>query len=191
MDDDRARVFDVPDAPARPAPAPQRQSVPVQETPAAPDTSVSAADGLWDKLLDRYKGRLPVNFRVMLNMARGALVGDVLHITCRDDFTLRQLDCATVAAVLEEVTAGEVGHPIRLQFRVGKLDETRPAVPVRTNPKPVQPERTPPPPPEPPPQEAPPPIEDRPPWEKPPAQSHDKLDELLQNGRQLDNFQIR
>ena len=41
------------------------------------------------------------------------------------------------------------------------------------------------------PEEAPPAPADTPPWEEPPAAGRDKLDELAQNGRQLDNFQIK
>ena len=72
----------------------------------------------------------------MLNMARGVLEGDCLTVVCRDDFTMHQLDCDAVAAVLRDVTSNEVGHPIRVQFRVGQLPPHRPNVPRRPSPHP-------------------------------------------------------
>ena len=118
----------------------------------------------------------------MLNMARGVLEGDCLTVVCRDDFTMHQLDCDAVAAVLRDVTSNEVGHPIRVQFRVGQLT----AAPAK---RPAPPQPAPPPPREETPVPPPPPAE-APPWEAP-ADKPDKLNELLKNGQQLDNFQIK
>ena len=170
-EDERRRVFDVP-APARP----------VKKEAAPTSPPVSGDEALWSRLIDHYKGRLPVQFRVMLNMARGVLEGDCLTVVCRDDFTMHQLDCDAVAAVLRDVTSNEVGHPIRVQFRVGQLT----AAPAK---RPAPPKPAPPPPREETPVPPPPPAE-APPWEAP-ADKPDKLNELLKNGQQLDNFQIK
>ena len=53
-----------------------------------------------------------------------------------------------------------------------------------------EPDPLPPPLPEPPPEEAPPAPPDLPPWEVP-APHRDKLDELVENAKQLDNFRIK
>ncbi len=187
-EDDRRRVFDIP----APPPEARREAAPKARRETAP--AVPAAEGdtsLWDKLLDHYKGRLPVQSRVMLNMARGVVEDDCLCVICRDDFTLRQLDTPAVTEVLREVTSGEVGHPVRVQLRIGKVTaQGRRPAPPKTAPPPKREEAPAPPPP---------PPEERPPWEEaPPAdgdtvQAHtgDKLDELVHSARKLGGFQIK
>ena len=170
-EDDRRRVLDVP-VPARPA----------AKQPAAPAPNGDTA--LWDKLINHYKGALPVQCRVMLNMARGVLEDDCLTVVCRDDFTMSQLNNETITTVLRDVTAEELGRPIRVQLRVGQLTAApakRPAPPKPAPPPPREEAPAPPPPPRP---------AETPPWEAP-ADKPDKLNELLQNGQQLDNFQIK
>ena len=89
------------------------------------------------------------------------------------------------------VTSRHVGRPVRVQFTVGG----GPAAPVRRAPVRPAPRPTPAPsaddyerPPLP--EEAPPAPSDLPPWEVP-APHRDKLDELVENAKQLDNFRIK
>ena len=120
----------------------------------------------------------------MLNMAKGVLEDDCLTVVCRDDFTMSQLNNETITTVLRDVTAEELGRPIRVQLRVGQLTAApakRPAPPKPAPPPPREEAPAPPPPPRP---------AETPPWEAP-ADKPDKLNELLQNGQQLDNFQIK
>ena len=160
------RVFDVPDeepaAPRRPAPKAEKKP------PAAP-----ADGGVWDKLLNHYKGRLPVNHRVFLNMARGTLRGDVLTVYCSNDFVRSSLDNPTVLGVLQEVTSAETGSPVRVELTVGQpAAEPAPAA------QPVQPakaETT---------QAA-----AQAPAPEPPAA--DALDELVRSASALDHFKIK
>ena len=93
--------------------------------------------------------------------------------------------------VLCGVTSRHVGRPVRVQFTVGG----GPAAPVRRAPVRPAPRPTPAPsaddyerPPLP--EEAPPAPPDLPPWEVP-APHRDKLDELVENAKQLDNFRIK
>ena len=143
---------------------------------------------MWQRLLDQYKGRLPVNVRVMLNMVSGVVNGDCLTVLCRDDFTLKQLDKPEVTAVLREVTSADQGRDIRVALEIGQAPSVRRAAPRPAPPPlPKQPPR-----PEVPEPPKPAPAGDTPPWEAPaPAPGGDKLNELLQNGQQLDSFQIK
>ena len=141
---------------------------------------------MWKRLLDQYKGRLPVNVRVMLNMVSGIVEGDCLRVLCRDDFTLKQLDKPEIVAVLREVTSSHLGREVRVALELGQ------AAPAARRPAPPRAQNTPRPAPRPAPQEPPQAAPaDPPPWEPPAAPAGDKLNELLQNGKQLDHFTIK
>ena len=162
------------------APPPPEEAPPLPEEPvrSAPEKGAASAAGdadLWDQLLNQYKGRLPVNQRVFLNMARGVLTGDVLTVYCGNDFVRSSLDNPSVLSVLQEITSGAAGRTVRAELTVGQP----PA--VLTAPAPVSPA---------PPADkpAPPAAQDRPPWE---GSARDPLEELAENGKDLEHFQIR
>ena len=213
----RERVFDIPEEPQRssaPKPAPK---VPRRSAPADPAPSAPVGDSrLWTQLLDQFKGRLPVNHRVFLNMASGTVEGDCLTVHCRNDFVRDSLNNRTVLAVLEEVTSAAVGSPIRVMLTVGGETPSAPRS-TRSAPKPPRPapEQTPTPegerpplpeepplpaepsrPPEPKAEEERPPLpeepsaqeENAPPWE---GGSKDRLEELIGPGSQLEHFKIK
>ncbi|MBE6939764.1 MAG: DNA polymerase III subunit gamma/tau [Ruminococcaceae bacterium] len=188
-------VYDEPERPPLPEEPPLPDEIPIYMQdpdpiqPSAPQpiappsfvsqTSASEApadrdDRLWGNLLDQYKGRLPMHHRVFLNMASGTLTGDTLTVRCKDKFVQESLDNATVLEVLQEVTSAAVGRTIYVDLAVGEIGSAAPthpkAVPV-SQPEPV-------------PQQS-------PPREDPPAPSHDKLDELIAQGSQLDHFKIK
>ena len=178
---------------ARPDPEPA--AAPAQSAP-APSVPAVAAGGdatVWSALLDHYKAPLPPHFRAMLNMVRGEVQDGVLTVLCSNDFAKSQLDTPQVVKVLQEVTSRHLGQDIRVQFQMGGA-AVKKAAPRAAAPRPAP---RPAPAPEddyehpPLPEEAPPAPADTPPWEEPPAAGRDKLDELAQNGRQLDNFQIK
>ena len=173
--------------PVHPAPQAAPRSVPKaapvsQSAPA----SVSGDTTVWTRLIEKYKAPLPANARAMLSMASGVVDGDCLTVLCRDDFTLRQLDKPAVLTVLRDVTKQELGRDIRVVLELGQAPASGKRTAPRTAPTPT---------PRPTPQEPPKPsAADTPPWESPspPAASgRDKLDELLENGKQLDGFQIK
>ena len=177
------RVYDVPEEPVRPAPSPRKAAErPRQE--AAPSPGGTQGDtALWGRLLDQYKGRLPVNFRVFLNMASGVVSGDVLTVLCNNDFVKTSLDNATVLDVLKQVTEQATGHPIRVALQVGSA----PAAPKQAAAKPsARPasaakkaaEATPPAP------------AQAPPWEEPTAEK-DPLRELMAQGRDMEHIKIK
>ena len=172
------RDFGLPEEPpVRPG---HRNDPPVPASPAA-----AGDDSVWRRLLDQYKGRLPVNARVMLSMASGVLDGDCLTVLCRDDFTQKQLDKPEILTVLRDVTAAELGRDIRVMLAVGKAPPASgrsapPPPPSRQAPQPAPQAAAPAP-----------PANDPPPWEPPASTGGDRLDELAQNGRQLDNFKIK
>jgi len=154
--DRRERVFDVPD---EPAPRPTREVPEKQASPAA-DT------GAWDRLLNQYKGRLPVNHRVFLNMAKGTLDGDVLTVFCNNDFVRDSLNNSDVLTVLREVTAADAGRDVRVELTVGKPAAAAPA--ARTVP-----------------------ADEPAPSPASPAKPADRLDELIRSGSKLDHFKIK
>ena len=172
----------VPTAPAPPAPAPERTS------------AVPGAGGdsqVWAALIEHYKGPLTIPDRVWLNQATGTLEGDVLTVSCANDLVKQQLSRKAIEDVLCGVTSRHVGRPVRVQFTVGG----GPAAPVRRAPVRPAPRPTPTPPADdyerpPLPEEAPPAPPDLPPWEVP-APHRDKLDELVENAKQLENFRIK
>ena len=170
-----------------PAPQAAPRSVP-KATPVSQSApaSVSGDTTVWTRLIEKYKAPLPANARAMLSMASGVVDGDCLTVLCRDDFTLRQLDKPAVLTVLRDVTKQELGRDIRVVLELGQAPASGKRTAPRTAPTPT---------PRPMPQEPPKPsAADTPPWESPspPAASgRDKLDELLENGKQLDGFQIK
>ena len=172
----------------RPAPEPEEAPATTAPAPSAPPVAAGGDTNVWAALLDHYKAPLPPHFRAMLNMVRGEVQDGVLTVLCSNDFAKSQLDTPQVVKVLQEVTSRHLGQDIRVQFQMGgaavKKAAPRPA--PRPAPAPEDDYERPPLP-----EEAPPAPADTPPWEEPPAAGRDKLDELAQNGRQLDNFQIK
>lgn len=178
---------------ARPDPEPAAEPVQSAPAPSAPAVAAGGDTTVWSALLDHYKAPLPPHFRAMLNMVRGEVQDGVLTVLCSNDFAKSQLDTPQVVKVLQEVTSRHLGQDIRVQFQMGGA-AVKKAAPRAAAPRPAP---RPAPAPEddyerpPLPEEAPPAPADTPPWEEPPAAGRDKLDELAQNGRQLDNFQIK
>ena len=177
----------------RPAPEPEEAPATTAPAPSAQAAPTGGDANVWSALLDHYKAPLPPHFRAMLNMVRGEVQDGVLTVLCSNDFAKSQLDTPQVVKVLQEVTSRHLGQDIRVQFQMGGA-AVKKAAPRAAAPRPAP---RPAPAPEddyerPPfPEEAPPAPADTPPWEEPPAAGRDKLDELAQNGRQLDNFQIK
>ena len=174
------RVFDIPEE--IPAPAPVRQ--PPRRAAAAQPSTAESADGdtsVWLRLIDQYKGRLSVKDRVFLNMASGVVADGCLTVLCQNDFVKASLDSEAVLSVLRDVTARELGTPIRVQLAVGEAPKAaaKPAAqPRRAEPRsapaePVQPA----------------PPAETPPWETP--KKADALDELTAKGQQLEHFKIK
>ena len=181
------RVFDIPDeAPPSPPPKPARPA-PVQSAADTPSAAAAAGGdtAVWDRLIEHYKGRLSVKDRVFLNMASGVLEGDCLTVLCQNDFVKTSLDHPAVLSVLREVTAGELGHPVRVRLEVGSVPKSG----AKTAAKPVSAAKKA----APAPQETPAPsvsapAADTPPWEDTKA---DALDELAAKGQQLEHFKIK
>lgn len=177
----------------RPAPEPEEAPATTAPAPSAPAAPTGGDANVWSALLDHYKAPLPPHFRAMLNMVRGEVQDGVLTVLCSNDFAKSQLDTPQVVKVLQEVTSRHLGQDIRVQFQMGGA-AVKKAAPRAAAPRPAP---RPAPAPEddyerpPLPEEAPPAPADTPPWEEPPTAGRDKLDELAQNGRQLDNFQIK
>ena len=179
------RVFDIPDdTPPSPPPKPVSPA-PVQSAADTPSAAAAAGGdtAVWDRLIDHYKGRLSVKDRVFLNMASGVVEGDCLTVLCQNDFVKDSLDHPAVLSVLREVTAGELGHPVRVRLEVGSVPKSgaKPAT------KPVSASKAPP-------SRkaavssAPVPSAETPPWEE---AKTDALDELAAKGQQLEHFKIK
>ena len=177
------RVYDVPEEPVRPGPASRKAAErPRQE--AAPSPGGTQGDtALWGRLLDQYKGRLPVNFRVFLNMASGVVSDDVLTVLCNNDFVKTSLDNATVLDVLKQVTEQATGHPIRVALQVGggPAAPKRPAAKPAAKPAPAVERAA---------EAAPPAPAQTPPWEAPAAEN-DPLRELMAQGRDMEHIKIK
>lgn len=190
----RERVFDIPDElPEQPA-RPVRRPAAARPAPQQSASAVSGDTGVWAALLDQYKGRLPVQHRVFLNMAQGSLRGDCLTVYCKNEFVRDSLNHNTVLAVLREVTSAAQGTPIRVELAVGDVaaksaagarraaparktaptPAAKPAAPVQEQAAPAQ--------------QAP---SEPPPWEEPGPRTADRLSELARSGAQLDNFKIK
>ena len=182
------RVFDIPgEAPPLPT-APARPQTAAPAAPAAP--AAAGSTEVWDRLIDHYKGRLSMKDRCFLNMASGVLADGCLTVLCQTDFVKASLDNDAVLSVLRDVTAQEVGQPIRVQLAVGNAPRqaARPArsaaprkAPAPQTPPPVEPPVK---------AESPAPPAETPPWEEPAAKT-DALDELAAKGQQLEHFKIK
>ena len=170
----------------RPSPPPRPEQTPPVQSAADTPSAAAAAGGdtaVWDRLIDHYKGRLSVKDRVFLNMASGVVEGDCLTVLCQNDFVKDSLDHPAVLSVLREVTAGELGHPVRVRLEVGSVPKSgaKPAT------KPVSAAKVPP-------SRkaavssAPVPSAETPPWEE---AKTDALDELAAKGQQLEHFKIK
>ena len=190
----RERVFDIPDELPEQSARPVRQPAAARPAPQQSASAVSGDTGVWAALLDQYKGRLPVQHRVFLNMAQGSLRGDCLTVYCKNEFVRDSLNHNTVLAVLCEVTSAAQGTPIRVELAVGDVaaksaagarraaparktapaPAAKPAAPVQEQAAPAQ--------------QAP---SEPPPWEEPAPQTADRLSELARSGAQLDNFKIK
>lgn len=159
------RVFDIPTPPPVPQASAKKAESPVQ---------TNGDSALWSQLVNDYKGRLPVNHRVFLNMAKGVLDGDVLTVYCNNDFVKDSLNNESVLSVLREVTGQAAGRDVRVVLAVG-------AVQAPTKPRTVAPM-----------QKVPSEPVETPPWEDPtPPSTQDRLDELEKNGSRLDHFKIK
>ena len=190
----RERVFDIPDELPEQSARPVRRPAAARPAPQQSASAVSGDTGVWAALLDQYKGRLPVQHRVFLNMAQGSLRGDCLTVYCKNEFVRDSLNHNTVLAVLREVTSAAQGTPIRVELAVGDVaaksaagarraaparktapaPAAKPAAPVQEQAAPAQ--------------QAP---SEPPPWEEPAPQTADRLSELARSGAQLDNFKIK
>ena len=181
------RVFDIPDeTPPSPPPKPA-QPAPVQSAAGTPSAAAAAGGdtAVWDRLIGHYKGRLSVKDRVFLNMAAGVVEGDCLTVLCQNDFVKDSLDHPAVLSVLQEVTAGELGHPVRVRLEVGSVPKSG----AKTAAKPASAAKKA----APVPQEAPAPSVPVPSVETPPWEDtkSDALDELAAKGQQLEHFKIK
>ncbi|MBQ9392484.1 MAG: DNA polymerase III subunit gamma/tau [Oscillospiraceae bacterium] len=154
----------------RPAPPEERKDPEPPPQPAAE----SAGSDLWAQLLDHYKGRLPINHRVFLNMAKGVLDGDTMTVYCQSEFVRASLNNNDVLAVLREVTASAAGRSVRIELVTGEPGKARSAA-AR------------------PPEKADPPAkEDSPaPAPAPAQESGDRMDELVRSGSRLEHFKIK
>ena len=87
--------------------------------PAGAPKAAATDSGLWGRLIDSYKSRLPAMYRAFLDGAVGELTGDILTVICGSDFTKTQLHNVKVQSVLQEVTSEDQGRPIAVTFTVG------------------------------------------------------------------------
>ena len=154
----------MPEEPPLPEAPPPVFTEPPKAVPKAAKPVPSGDSGIWQKLADQYKGHLPVNQRVFLNMTGGALDGDCLRVFCPNDFVKSSLDDPTILGVLKEVTEKEVGHPIRIELTVGVAPKAAPP-PVKPVPQTVP--------------------------ETPPPPAPDAFANLMSKGKNLQNFTIK
>ena len=155
---------DAPPPPEEAPPLPEEPPVPTapvpRPQPAAP--SKGGGDDVWGKLLDQYKGRLSVQYRVFLNMASGILQGDKLIVYCNNDFVKTSLNRQEVLSVLREVTSQDQGRNIAVELTVGNAPAaSAPAAGHAEKSVPAQ------------------------------GGSHDALEALAQKGRGLSNFKVK
>ena len=170
------RVFDIP---AEAPPRPVRKAAPAASP--APQAAAAGDPEVWTRLIDQYKGRLSVKDRVFLNMASGVVADGCLTVLCQNDFVKDSLNSETVLSVLREVTARELGQPIRIQLTVGSAPKAaaKPASGAARAPRSTPPVSA-----------APPAVPgEAPPWEEP--KKTDVLDELAAKGQQLEHFKIK
>ena len=119
---------------------------------------------------------------INLNMASGVVADGCLTVLCQNDFVRDSLNNEPILSVLREVTAKELGTPIRVQLAVGTAPKAaaRPAAqPQKAEAKtiPASPAE----------QTAAPAA--TPPWEE--TKKEDALDELTAKGQQLEHFKIK
>ena len=163
----------MPEEPPLPQEPPMPEAPPIDAAPISPIPKVSApaaasgSSDVWGRLMERYKGHLPVNQRVFLNMASGILDSNCLRVLCPNDFVKSSLDSPTILGVLKEVTEEEVGYPIRVELVIGNTAKVVPK-PAAAAAQAVAP----------------------PPAETPPA-AHDALADLMNRGKNLQNFTIK
>ena len=120
--------------------------------------------------------------RVFLNMASGVVADGCLTVLCQNDFVRDSLNNEPILSVLREVTAKELGTPIRVQLAVGTAPKAaaRPAAqPQKTEAKTIPASSAA--------QTAAPAA--TPPWEE--TKKEDALDELTAKGQQLEHFKIK
>lgn len=178
------RIFDIPDDTPPPVQPRPRSAAPADRAPAAvAPAGVAGGDtSVWARLIEQYKGRLSVRNRVFLNMASGVVADGCLTVLCQNDFVRDSLNNEPILSVLREVTAKELGTPIRVQLAVGTAPKAaaRPAAqPQKAEAKtmPASPAA----------QTAAPAA--TPPWEE--TKKEDALDELTAKGQQLEHFKIK
>lgn len=175
----------------KPQPATEKNTSPPTPTPAAAQAAAPAGEDseIWARLQNRYKAALRMDKRVFLNRASGTLSGGVLTVVCQDDMVKNYLDCPDVNRVLQSVTEEECGGPVRVVFTLGDGSSAAPhrgrSTPPAPRPRETAPSATDAAPSAPPksPSEA-------PPWEAPSTPA-DRMDELVTEGRRLDNFNIK
>ena len=175
----------------KPQPATEKNTSPPTPTPAAAQAVAPAGEDseIWARLQNRYKAALRMDKRVFLNRASGILSGGVLTVVCQDDMVKNYLDCPDVNRVLQSVTEEECGGPVRVVFTLGDGSSAAPhrgrSTPPAPRPRETAPSATDAAPSAPPksPSEA-------PPWEAPSTPA-DRMDELVTEGRRLDNFNIK
>ena len=142
----------------------------MESEPSAPKPAPAPAangDGdLWGQLLDHYKGRLPVQYRVFLNMATGVFQDDTLTVLCQNDFVKDSLDNQSVLSVLREVSTDHVGRPVTVALTVGSASKKPSGGKSAGNGGGV-------------------------PATAPSSGSHDALDDLMSKGMNLENFKIK
>ena len=175
----------------KPQPATEKNISPPTPTPAAAQAAAPAGEDseIWARLQNRYKAALRMDKRVFLNRASGTLSGGVLTVVCQDDMVKNYLDYPDVNRVLQSVTEEECGGPVRVVFTLGDGSSAAPhrgrSTPPAPRPRETTPSATDAAPSAPPksPSEA-------PPWEAPSTPA-DRMDELVTEGRRLDNFNIK
>jgi len=98
---------------------PERSPVPAQPPEAEP--AARSVDGdIFERLMERYKNRLPVPVRSFIGVAKGQLVGNVLTVYCANDQGKHMLETAHAAEVIAEVTGAAVGEPVTVRLAVGE-----------------------------------------------------------------------
>jgi len=111
-----------------PLPEPPPEDTDTEPMPVKPSSEKKPEEdsGLWNRLIDQYKSRLPAMYRAFLDGATGQLSGDLLTVICNSDFTKTQLHNVKVKSVLQEVTSEALGRPIAVSFTVGDLTPVQP-----------------------------------------------------------------
>ena len=98
---------------------PERPPVPAQPPKAEP-TAQSVDGDIFERLMERYKNRLPVPVRSFIGVAKGQLVGNVLTVYCANEQGKHMLEMAHAAEVIAEVTGAAVGESVTVRLAVGE-----------------------------------------------------------------------